>query len=198
MTPKFQKPATTFITIVTLGIDQNTYKPFIENSGQVKSCLPVWRGVATVSGVGHTVRGTVRTPLGMHSNIVGYVLRRMNPQGRNAETWSPDGIAEFMRIPPGTKVPSIHTNTGPKAVPEGAERLGATLDDYHNIFAQRARQMFSGRPSISVPPGHPLYSQNATLDMLREDNARLQKENARLRESADKSRQPRTDRFGQA
>lgn len=112
----------------------------------------------------------------------------MNPRDENSGShlvWSPDNMEVFSRLPPGIKVPSIRARDTPAL--ENAERLTATLDEYRDIFAQHALEMFSHRPTMSVTPGHPLYSQNATLSILREENSKLQQENAKLRESLERT-----------
>lgn len=99
--------------------------------------------------------------------------------------WQPNTLTEFSRLPPGVSVPSVHT--AKDDIHKSAEKLSSTLDDYRDLFSQRASQMITGHLGAAVPPGHPLYSRSATLGTLREENLKLRAENAKLRESLEKS-----------
>ena len=99
----------------------------------------------------------------------------------NTTTNPPDHISESFRYPPGTSVPSIRRSGGGGVV-RNAERLMLDLDDYRDMFSQRAMHMLAPQSAMPIPPGHPLDARNTTLGLLRAENAKLQRENADLRE----------------
>ncbi len=96
------------------------------------------------------------------------------PQG--APSWDPE---RFSRLPPGVSLPSIRPANMAAGTP--TSRIGATIGDYRDAHRMYTMGLLSMPAAPPVPPGHPLYAQNATLGVLRDENERLKAENSKLR-----------------
>ena len=94
-------------------------------------------------------------------------------------TLSPDSI----RYPPGVNIPKGLVNT-----PRLKERLSvdnASLNPKLENFAEMYQQMAAGLLNISsdtlIPPGHPMYSKENSITLLKEENQKILKENLELK-----------------
>ena len=94
-------------------------------------------------------------------------------------TLSPDSI----RYPPGVNIPKGLVNT-----PRLKERLSvdnASLNPKLENFAEMYQQMASNLLNMSVdkliPPGHPMYSKENSVTLLKEENQKILKENLELK-----------------
>ena len=94
-------------------------------------------------------------------------------------TLSPDSI----RYPPGANIPKGLVNT-----PKLKERLskdGAALTPTLENFAQIYQQMAAGLLNMSldklIPPGHPLYTKENSITILKEEKEKILKENLELK-----------------
>ena len=94
-------------------------------------------------------------------------------------TLSPDSI----RYPPGVNIPKGLVNT-----PRLKERLSvdnASLNPKLENFAEMYQQMASNLLNMSVdkliPPGHPMYSKENSITLLKEENQKILKENLELK-----------------
>jgi len=92
---------------------------------------------------------------------------------------APDSI----RYPPGANIPKGLVNT-----PKLKERLskdGATLTPTLENFAQMYQQMAAGLLHMSlnklIPPGHPLYTKENSITILKEEKEKILKENLELK-----------------
>lgn len=92
--------------------------------------------------------------------------------------WRPE---EFTRLPPGFSLPTLRPAP---AAPAG--RIAATIDDHRDAHRLGAMRLLSMPAAAPLPPGHPLYSRDSTVGALREENARLKAENARMRDELDR------------
>ena len=115
----------------------------------------------------------------------------MNHQGadatRNTKEFDAHAhITEFIRLPPGLQVPSIHANSSSN-IAQNTQKLTTGLDDHINVFTQRAKDMFKIGSSLPMSPGHPLYTYDHMIDTLKEENAKIRNENAKLRQNLDNS-----------
>ena len=97
----------------------------------------------------------------------------------NFSTLSPDSI----RYPPNANIPMGLVNT-----PKLKERLSAdnaALTPKLENFAQMYQQMAAGLLNMSlnklIPPGHPLYSKENSVSLLKDEKEKILKENFELK-----------------
>ena len=94
-------------------------------------------------------------------------------------TLAPDSI----RYPPGVSIPKGLVNT-PK-LKEIMSADGAALTPKLENFSQMYQQMAAGLLNMSldklIPPGHPLYSKENYVILLKEEKEKILKENLELK-----------------
>ena len=92
-------------------------------------------------------------------------------------------IPDSIRYPPSGHVPSSLVN-----VPKLKEKLSsdtASLNPKLEDFVQMYQQMAAGLLNMSldklIPPGHPMYSKENSITLLKEENEKILKENFELK-----------------
>jgi len=94
-------------------------------------------------------------------------------------TLAPDSI----RYPPGVSIPMGLVNT-PK-LKEKISADSAALTPKLENFAQMYQQMAAGLLNMSldklIPPGHPMYSKENSVTLLKEEKQKILKENLELK-----------------
>ena len=92
---------------------------------------------------------------------------------------APDSI----RYPPGVSIPNGLVNT-PK-LKEKMSADSAALTPKLENFAQMYQQMAAGLLNMSldklIPPGHPMYSKENSVTLLKEEKQKILKENLELK-----------------
>ena len=92
---------------------------------------------------------------------------------------APDSI----RYPPGVSIPNGLVNT-PK-LKEKMSADSAALTPKLENFAQMYQQMAAGLLNMSldklIPPGHPMYSKENSITLLKEEKQKILKENLELK-----------------
>jgi len=92
---------------------------------------------------------------------------------------APDSI----RYPPGVSIPIVLVNT-PK-LKEKMSADSAALTPKLENFAQMYQQMAAGLLNMSldklIPPGHPMYSKENSITLLKEEKQKILKENLELK-----------------
>ena len=92
---------------------------------------------------------------------------------------APDSI----RYPPGVSIPKGLVNT-PK-LKEKMSADNAALTPKLENFAQMYQQMAAGLLNMSldklIPPGHPMYSKENSITLLKEEKQKILKENLELK-----------------
>jgi len=92
---------------------------------------------------------------------------------------APDSI----RYPPGVSIPKGLVNT-PK-LKEKISTDSAALTPKLENFAQMYQQMAAGLLNMSldklIPPGHPMYSKENSITLLKEEKQKILKENLELK-----------------
>ena len=63
--------------------------------------------------------------------------------------------------------------------------MSAKLQDFQHMYQQYAKTLFENAPHGLIPPGHPLYSRQNSLETLKAENSKLQKENFELKKQLD-------------
>jgi len=92
-------------------------------------------------------------------------------------------ISDTIRYPPTASIPNSLANT-----PRLKEKLSndtASLSPKLEGFVQMYQEMAAGLLNMSldklIPPGHPMYSKENSLALLKEDNHKILKENFELK-----------------
>jgi len=103
-------------------------------------------------------------------------------------TLTPDSI----RYPPGANIPKglIDTPKLKKKMSNDGAALTPTLEN----FAQMYQQMAAGLLNISldklIPPGHPLYTKENSITILKEEKEKIRKENLELKKKLNNNKCP--------
>ncbi len=89
---------------------------------------------------------------------------------------------QFPRLPPGL----MHPITSRFAVPTrktagDATSLMPNIEDFQQAYRKNAAGLLESGHLGLVPPGHPLYQKGSSLNVLRSENEKLQKENIELK-----------------
>lgn len=89
---------------------------------------------------------------------------------------------QFPAIPPGFVHPMFKTfkNPAKENFLKRSESMNQRLDDFHRMFQNHASSLFEFSPFGIIPPGHPLYSRTRSIENLKAENNKLQKENLEL------------------
>ena len=94
---------------------------------------------------------------------------------------------QFPRLPPGLTHPmfKIHENPMNKQFLQQASTINQKLQGFQNMYQQYASGLLSMNSTI-VPPGHPLYSKQNSVETLQSTNDKLLKENLNLKKKLEK------------
>ncbi|NIP61898.1 MAG: hypothetical protein GWN01_15220 [Nitrosopumilaceae archaeon] len=95
---------------------------------------------------------------------------------------------QFPAIPPGFIHPMFKTFKNPmkeKFLKE-SKSMNQKLEDFHQMFQNLASGLFEFSPFGIIPPSHPLYSRKKSIENLKTENSKLQKENLELRKKMEK------------
>lgn len=97
---------------------------------------------------------------------------------------------QFPKLPPGMIHPSFVTSVAPTAPKTNDESINIKLQDFHQMYQKFASGLLNFNQFGVLPPGHPLHSRQNSIETLKLENSKLQKENLELRkqlESKEKS-----------
>lgn len=94
---------------------------------------------------------------------------------------------QFPKIPPGVMHPSFVTSVSPIPAQKNSadESINFKLQDFHQMYQKFASGLLNYTQFGVLPPGHPLYSRHNSIDILKLENNKLQKENMELRKQLD-------------
>ena len=94
----------------------------------------------------------------------------------------------FPRLPPGTSHPvsSLFHKPLDGKFQKSNDLVTPHLTDYQQWYQKQADGLF-GIQSNVFPPGHPIYSRQNSVDILQNENKKLQKENLELKKQLEKS-----------
>ena len=95
---------------------------------------------------------------------------------------------QFPRLPPRLTHPmfKIYENPVKEQFLEQAATINQKLQGFQRMYQQYASGLLSMNSTI-IPPGHPLYSRQNSVETLRSENDKLLKENLELKKKLDKS-----------
>ena len=99
----------------------------------------------------------------------------------------PHMALQFPRLPPGLNHPmfKIYENPLKEQFSQQTATINQKLQGFQQMYQEYAAGLLSMRSSI-VPPGHPLYSRQNTVEALQTENDKLQKENIELKKKLEK------------
>ena len=80
----------------------------------------------------------------------------------------------------------IYENPTKEQFLEQAATINQKLQGFQRMYQQYASGLLSMNSTI-IPPGHPLYSKQNSVETLRSENDKLLKENLELKKKLDKS-----------
>ena len=95
---------------------------------------------------------------------------------------------QFPRIPPGLK-PLMFNSTAEsvrKKFSRQNESLSTKLQDFQQTYQKYASSLFDMTFPGIVPPGHPLFSRQFSVEVIRAERDQLQKENLVLKKQVEK------------
>ena len=92
---------------------------------------------------------------------------------------APDGL----RYPPNSNLPSglINTSKLKQQLSTDNAALSPKLQDFTEMYHKMAEGLLSLSSNTLIPPGHPIYSRNNSVVILKEENKRILKENMELK-----------------
>ena len=94
---------------------------------------------------------------------------------------------QFPRVPPGLAHPmfKIYENPLKEQFSQNASTINQKLQGFQQMYQQYAAGLLSMNTSI-IPPGHPLYTRQNSVNTLKTENDKLLKENTELKKKLDK------------
>ena len=94
---------------------------------------------------------------------------------------------QFPRLPPGLNHPmfKVYDNPLKEQFSQQAATINQKLQGFQQMYQEYAAGLLSMRSSV-VPPGHPLYSRQNSVETLQTENDKLQKENIELKKKLEK------------
>ena len=89
---------------------------------------------------------------------------------------------QFPRLPPGLTHPlsPVHQNQMKPQLAQHNETLNQKLQGFQTMYQEYASGLLSKNSPV-IPPGHPLFTSNNSIQTLKTQNDKLVKENLELR-----------------
>jgi len=94
---------------------------------------------------------------------------------------------QFPRLPPGLTQPmfKIYENPIKEQFSQEAATINQKLQGFQHMYQQYVSGLLSMNSTI-IPPGHPLYSRQNSVEMIQDTNDKLLKENLELKKKVEK------------
>ena len=94
---------------------------------------------------------------------------------------------QFPRLPPGLTHPmfKIYENPMKEQFLQDMSTINQKLKGFQHMYQQYANGLLSMNSNI-IPPGHPLYSRQNSVETLQAENDKLLKENLELKKKLDR------------
>jgi len=94
---------------------------------------------------------------------------------------------QFPRLPPGLTYPmfKIYETPMKKQFSQEVAAINQKLQGFQHMYQQHASGLLSMN-SVIIPPGHPMYSRQNTVETLQTENDKLLKENLNLKKKLEK------------
>ena len=99
---------------------------------------------------------------------------------------------QFPRLPPGLTHPmfKIYENPMKDQFSDEVSTISQKLQGFQHMYQQYASGLLSMNSTI-IPPGHPLYSEQNSVETLQSKNDKLLKENLNLKKKLEKETTPK-------
>ena len=99
----------------------------------------------------------------------------------------PHMALQFPRLPPGLSHPmfKIYENPMKEQFSKQASTINQKLQGFQHMYQQYAAGLLTMNSSI-IPPGHPLYTRQNSVETLQAENDKLLKENLELKKKLEK------------
>ncbi len=120
------------------------------------------------------------------------VIRQLQDiYGMNPNT--PHMALQFPRLPPGLLHPmfKIHENPVKEQLSKQASTINQKLQGFQHMYQQYAAGLLTMNSAI-IPPGHPLYTRQNSVETLQTENDKLLKENLELKKKIQKESEQRS------
>ncbi len=100
---------------------------------------------------------------------------------------------QFPRLPPGLTHPmfKIYENPMKDQFSDEISAISQKLQGFQHMYQQHATGLLSMNSTI-IPPGHPLYSRQNSVETLQAKNHKLLKENFELKKKLEKETTPKS------
>jgi len=97
---------------------------------------------------------------------------------------------QFPRLPPGLSHPmfKIYENPMKEKFIENSESINKKLQGFQQMYQQHASGLMTMNTFV-VPPGHPLFTRQNSIETLKAENDKLLKENLELKKKIDKTKE---------
>jgi len=88
-----------------------------------------------------------------------------------------------IRYPPGSNIPKglVNTSKLKEKLSSDDATLAPKLENFTEMYRQMAASLLNMSVDKLIPPGHPLYSKDHSLTLLKEENEKILKENLELK-----------------
>jgi len=99
---------------------------------------------------------------------------------------------QFPRLPPGLTHPmfKIYENPMKDQFSDEVSAISQKLQGFQHMYQQYASGLLSMNSAI-IPPGHPLYNRQNSVETLQAKNDKLLKENLQLKKKVEKETTPK-------
>ena len=99
----------------------------------------------------------------------------------------PHMALQFPRLPPGLTNPmfKIHENPMKEQFLRNADNMAQKLQGFQHMYQQYAKGLLTMTSTV-IPPGHPAYTRQNSIETLQTENDKLIKENLELKKKLDK------------
>jgi len=94
---------------------------------------------------------------------------------------------QFPRLPPGISNPMFKTHENPmkEQFLKNAETINQKLQGFQHMYQQYAAGLLTMNSTV-IPPGHPAYTRENSIETLQTENDKLIKENLELKKKLEK------------
>ena len=92
---------------------------------------------------------------------------------------APDSI----RYPPGVNIPKglVNTHRLKERLSVDTASLNPKLENFAEMYQQMASNLLNMSVDKLIPPGHPMYSKENSITLLKDENQKILKENLELK-----------------
>jgi len=94
---------------------------------------------------------------------------------------------QFPRLPPGLSNPMFKNHESPmkEQFLQNADNMAQKLQGFQHMYQQYAKGLLTMTSTV-IPPGHPAYTRQNSIETLQTENDKLIKENLELKKKLDK------------